>query len=169
MEESLKYIRKHAKRGYSEDEIRKSFKRAGWSNNMVDEAFNLHEKKLNKKYLLISVTLIAIIFVTSALIFFFAGGLSTPTGYALYPMSCLVQDQENPNFYHFVTSERACCNALIKSSCGGIKNLDIVTSQNQLLFSANVRCEGNYRVLINDYTIKRCTDPTYDNQDIFNL
>lgn len=170
MEESVKYIKKHLKNGFSEEEIRKAFKTSGWSPNLIDDVFNMHEFKINKKYLLISVSLILLIFGGSALIFLFAGGLPSPSGYATYPMSCLVQDTDNQNFYHFVTSERACCNLLIHSSCGGINSLDIMdTNSNQLLFNANVKCEGNYKVLINDYTIKRCTDPTYDNQDIFNL
>jgi len=170
MEDSVRYIKKHLKRGFSEEEIRRSFKRAGWSSEFIDESFGLHEKKLNKKYLFISISLMILIFGTSALVFILTGGLSEPTGYALYPMSCLVQDKSNSDIYHFITSERACCNSLIHASCGGINNLNIVdTRENQLLFSANVKCEGNYNVLINDYTLRRCTDPTYDNQDMFNL
>lgn len=170
MDEALKYIRKHLKKGYSKEEICSSFSSAGWSPDLIESAFNFHEAHLNKRYLIISIGLIVLIFCSSALVFFISGSLISPTGYAAYPMSCLVQDSSNPYFYHFVPSERTCCNLLIKSSCGGINNLNILDSSGkQLLFSANVRCEGSRNVLLNEYTVKRCTDPTYDNQDTLNL
>ncbi len=170
MDKAVKYIRKHLKKGYSKEEIRSSFDSAGWSSNLIDTAFGFHESHLNKKYLIITIGLIVLIFCSSALVFFISGGLASPTGYAAYPMSCLVQDSSNPYLYRFVLSERTCCNLLIKSSCGGINNLNVLdTRGKQLLFSANVRCEGQRNVLLNSYTVRRCTDPTYDNQDIFNL
>lgn len=169
MDRAVRYIKKHLKKGFSEDEIRNAFRSSGWSPELVDHAFNLHESKRDKKYLFVSISLIVLIFIGSALVFFISGTLSHPTGYAFYPMSCLVQDKLNQNFYHFVFSERTCCNLLINSACGAISNLDIMDTGQHLLFSANVKCDGSYNILINEYTIRRCTDPTYDNQDMLNL
>ncbi len=169
MDKAVKYIKKHLKKGFSEDDIRDAFQSSGWSPELVDHAFNLHGSRLDRKYLLVSISLIILIFIGSALVFFISGTLSHPTGYALYPMSCLVQDKSNPNFYHFVFSERTCCNLLINSACGAINAFDIRDNSRHLLFSADVKCGGSYNILINGYTLRRCTDPTYDNQDMLNL
>lgn len=170
MKEAISYIKRHSCRGFSEDEIRSAFKSSGWPSELIDEAFNLHETGRTRKQMLVSVGLILFIFCGAALVFYLAGGMSNPTGYAAFPLSCLVQDKNNPNLYNFVASERVCCNLLIHSSCEGINALDIRdASSRQLLFSANVKCDGSYKVLLNEYTSRRCTDITYDNQDILNL
>ncbi len=169
MDQAVRYIKKHLKKGFSRDDICNAFQSSGWSPELVDHAFNLHESGLDKKYFFVSISLIILIVIGSALVFFLSGTLSHPTGYALYPMSCLVQDKSNQNFYHFVFSERTCCNLLINSACGAINAFDIRDNSQHLLFSANIKCDGGYNILINDYTLRRCTDPTYDNQDMFNL